>query len=121
MKACGTANYWGRKLKELGHQVKLINPKYVKPYVKRNKNDMNDAAGIAAAARNPDMRFCDVKTEAQQDMQSMHRIRSLLVRKEQRKQTKCEGCWCVILKRIAIMGKVIKIKKKVSSKICRRH
>lgn len=79
MEACGTANYWGRKFKELGHQVKLINPKYVKPYVKRNKNDMNDAAGIAAAARDPDMRFCDVKTEAQQDMQSVHRIRSLLI------------------------------------------
>jgi transposase len=79
MEACGTANYWGRKFKEYGHKVKLINPVYVKPYVKRNKNDANDAAGIAAAARDPDMRFCEVKTEAQQDMQSVHRIRSLLV------------------------------------------
>ena len=79
MEACGSANYWGRKFKEMGHKVKLINPKYVKPYVKRNKNDMNDAAGIAAAARDPDMRFCAVKTEAQQDMQSVHRIRSLLI------------------------------------------
>jgi transposase len=57
----------------------LINPRYVKPYVKRNKNDVNDAAGIAAAARDPDMRFCGVKTEEQQDMQSLHRIRSLLI------------------------------------------
>lgn len=79
MEACGTANYWGREFEKLGHKVKLINPKYVKPYVKRNKNDMNDAAGIAAAARDPDMRFCTVKTEAQQDMQSVHRIRSLLM------------------------------------------
>jgi len=79
LEACGTANYWGRKFKEHGHRVKLINPKYVKPYVKRNKNDANDAAGIAAAARDPDMRFCEVKSEAQQDMQSIHRIRSLLV------------------------------------------
>jgi len=79
MEACGSANYWGRKFKGFGHQVKLIHPKYVKPYVKRNKNDMNDAAGIAAAARDPDMRFCDVKTEAQQDVQSVHRIRSLLI------------------------------------------
>lgn len=46
MEGCGTANYWGRKFKEYGHQVKLINPVYVKPYVKRNKNDANDAAGI---------------------------------------------------------------------------
>jgi transposase len=79
MEACGSANYWGRKFEEMGHKVKLINPKYVKPYVKRNKNDMNDAAGIAAAARDPDMRFCGVKSEAQQDMQSVHRIRSLLI------------------------------------------
>lgn len=79
MEACGTANYWGRKFKEYGHRVKLINPRYVTPYVKRNKNDANDAAGIAAAARDPDMRFCDVKTEEQQDMQSIHRIRSLLI------------------------------------------
>lgn len=79
MEACGSANYWGREFEKLGHKVKLINPKYVKPYVKRNKNDMNDAAGIAAAARDPDMRFSLVKTEAQQDMQSIHRIRSLLI------------------------------------------
>lgn len=79
MEACGTANYWGRKFKEYGHKVKLINPRYVTPYVKRNKNDVNDAAGIAAAARDPDMRFCEVKTEEQQNMQSVHRIRSLLV------------------------------------------
>ena len=79
MEACGSSNYWGRKFEGYGHKVKLIHPKYVKPYVKRNKNDINDAAGIAAAARDPDMRFCDVKTEAQQDIQSVHRIRSLLV------------------------------------------
>lgn len=79
MEACGTANYWGRKFKKYGHQVKLISPRYVTPYVKRNKNDANDAAGIAAAARDPDMRFCEVKTEEQQDMQSIHRIRSLLI------------------------------------------
>jgi transposase len=59
--------------------VKLINPKYVKPYVKRNKNDANDAAGIIAAAKAPDMRFCEVRTESQQDIQSVHRIRSLLI------------------------------------------
>jgi len=79
MEACGTSNYWGRKFQKYGHKTKLINPRYVKPYVKRNKNDVNDAAGIAAAARDPDMRFCEVKTEAQQDMQSIHRIRSLLM------------------------------------------
>ena len=79
MEACGSSNYWGRKFIEYGHKVKLINPTYVKPYVKRNKNDANDAAGIAAAARDADMRFCEVKTETQQDIQSVHRIRSLLI------------------------------------------
>lgn len=79
MEACGSSNYWGKKFEGFGHKVKLINPKYVKPYVKRNKNDANDAEGIAAAAMAPSMRFCNVKTEAQQDMQSVHRIRSLLI------------------------------------------
>jgi transposase len=82
MEACGGSNYWGRKFEEFGHEVKLINPKYVKPYVKRNKNDANDAAGIAAAARDSDMRFCKVKTIEQQDIQSLHRIRSLLIKQK---------------------------------------
>ena len=79
MEACGSSNYWGKKFEGFGHKVKLINPKYVKPFVKRNKNDANDAEGIAAAAMAPSMRFCDVKTETQQDIQSVHRIRSLLI------------------------------------------
>ena len=53
MEACGSSNYWGRKFIKFGHNVKLINPKYVKPFVKRNKNDANDAEGIAAAAMSP--------------------------------------------------------------------
>ena len=79
MEGCGSANYWGRKFKELGHKVKLINPKYVKPYVKRNKNDLNDAAGIISAAYDPNMKFSEVKNEEQQDVQSTHRIRSRLI------------------------------------------
>lgn len=79
MEACGSSNYWGKKFEEFGHKVQLINPKYVKPYVKRNKNDANDAEGIAAAAMAPSMRFCNVKTKEQQDMQSVHRIRNLLI------------------------------------------
>lgn len=79
MEACGSSNYWGRKFIKFGHKVRLINPKYVKPFVKRNKNDANDAEGIAAAAMAPNMSFCDVKTETHQDIQSTHRIRNLLV------------------------------------------
>jgi filamentous hemagglutinin family protein len=79
MEACGSSNYWGRKFIRFGHRVKLVNPKYVKPFVKRNKNDTNDAEGIAAAAMSPSMSFCDVKTKTHQDIQSTHRIRNLLV------------------------------------------
>lgn len=80
MEGCGSANYWGREFEKFGHQVKIINPKYVKPYVKRNKNDKNDSMAIVSAARDPNMTFGDVKTEMQQDMQSTHRIRSMLIR-----------------------------------------
>ena len=79
MEACGSSNYWGRKFIKFGHKVKLINPKYVKPFVKRNKNDAKDAEGITSAAMSANMSFCDVKTEAHQDIQSTHRIRNLLV------------------------------------------
>lgn len=78
--ACGTSNYWGRKFESFGHTVKLMHPKYVKPYVKGNKNDVNDAAGIASASRDKEMKFYNVKTEAQQDMQSVHRIRDMFIR-----------------------------------------
>lgn len=79
MEGCGSANYWGREFIKLGHQVKLINPKYVKPFVKRNKNDRNDSYAIASAARDPKMFFGEVKTEFQQDIQSTHRIRSMFI------------------------------------------
>lgn len=79
MEGCSSANYWGRRFKGFGHQVKLINPKYVKPYVKRNKNDKNDAIAIASAARDPEMTFGEVKTQEQQDIQGVHRVRSQLI------------------------------------------
>jgi len=79
MEGCGSANYWGRKFKTFGHQVKLINPKYVKPYVMGSKNDKNDAIAIARAARDSVMRFGEVKTQQQQDVQSTHRMRSHFV------------------------------------------
>jgi len=79
MEGCGSANYWSRRFKTFGHKVRLINPKYVKPYVKRSKNDKNDAIAIASAARDPNMSFGEAKTEEQQDIQSTHRIRSQLI------------------------------------------
>lgn len=75
MEACGGANYWAREIKALGHEVKLIAPQYVKPYVKGNKNDYNDAEGIAEAAQRANMRFVPIKSVEQQDIQNLHRQR----------------------------------------------
>jgi len=79
MEACGSSNYWARRCIELGKEVRLIAPQFVKPFVKSNKNDANDAEGIAEAASRANMRFVPVKTIAQQDMIALHRIRSRLV------------------------------------------
>lgn len=78
MEACGSANHWARELKALGHDVKLIAPQYVKPYVKGNKNDYNDAEAIAEAAQRPTMRFVPIKNIEQQDVQNIHRQRERL-------------------------------------------
>jgi len=75
MEACGGANYWAREFITQGHQVRLIAPQYVKPYVKGNKNDYNDAEGIAEAAQRPNMRFVPIKSVEQQDIQNFHRQR----------------------------------------------
>ena len=78
MEACGGANYWAREFIKLGHQVKLIAPQYVKPYVKGNKNDYNDAEAIAEASQRSNMRFVPIKSIAQQDIQNFHRQRELI-------------------------------------------
>jgi transposase len=75
MEACGSAHYWARAFKKLGHEVKLIAPQYVKPFVKGNKNDYNDAEAIAEAAQRPTMRFVPIKSIEQQDVQNFHRQR----------------------------------------------
>lgn len=80
MEACGGSHYWARELIKLGHQVRLIAPQFVKPYVKSGKNDANDAEAICEAASRPTMRFVPIKTAEQQAGQSLHRIRSRLIR-----------------------------------------
>jgi len=80
LEACGGAHYWARQLTQLGHQVRLIPPGYVKPLVKRQKNDANDAEAICEAAQRPSMRFVAVKSEQQQAAGLVFRTRDLLVR-----------------------------------------
>lgn len=91
MEACGGAHYWARELQKLGHTVKLMAPQFVKPYVKNNKNDANDAEAICEAVGRPTMRFVSVKTIAQQDLQAIHRIRSELVRQRTAKANQIRG------------------------------
>lgn len=80
MEACATAHHWARELVALGHEVKLMPPGYVKPYVKRNKTDAADAEAIAEAVTRPTMRFVAAKSAEQQSMLMLHRVRELLVR-----------------------------------------
>lgn len=79
MEACGSAHYWAREFQSLGHDVKLISPQFVKPFVKTNKNDANDAQAICEAASRPAMRFVPIKGVEQQAIQSLHRVRERLV------------------------------------------
>jgi transposase len=80
MEACGSAHHWARVIGGYGHQVRLMPPAYVKPYVKRNKNDGRDAEAICEAVSRPTMRFVAVKSVEQQAMMAVHTTRSLLVR-----------------------------------------
>src|SRR3712207_5691335 len=79
MEACCGAHHLGRVLREQGHQVRLMPPEYVRPYVKAQKNDDRDAEAIAEAATRPTMRFVELKSEAQLDLRSLHRARDRLV------------------------------------------
>jgi transposase len=78
-KACGSAHFWAREIEALGHEVKLIAPQYVRPFVKRQKNDAADAEAIIIAARQPEMRFADPKTVEQQSSAAVFCGRERLV------------------------------------------
>ncbi len=79
MEACGSAHYWAREMIKLGHEVKLIAPQYVKPFVKRQKNDVADAEAILVAAQRPEMRFVEPKSAEQQARAVLFRARERLV------------------------------------------
>ena len=80
MEACGTSHHWARELSKLGHEVRLMPPAYVKPYVKRGKTDANDAEAICEAVTRPTMRFVPVKSPEQQAALALHRTRELRVK-----------------------------------------
>src|SRR5215813_8435220 len=91
MEACATAHEWGRAIQELGHEVRLIPPIYVKPFVRRQKNDAADAEAIAEAASRPTMRFVALKTEEQQARSMIFRTRDLLVRQRTQRVNALRG------------------------------
>ncbi len=80
MEACGGAHYWARKFQQMGHEVRLMAPQFVKPYVKSNKNDRADAEAICEAVGRPNMRFVAIKTPEQQAVLALHRARQGFVR-----------------------------------------
>ncbi len=80
LEACATSHHWAREIAKLGHDVRLMPARYVKPYVKRNKNDAADAEAICEAVTRPTMRFVAVKTEEQQSVLMLHQTRQLFVR-----------------------------------------
>ena len=80
IEACATAHHWARQLRAFGHEVRLMPPSYVKPYVKRQKNDAADAEAICEAVTRPSMRFVEVKTPEQQSALVLHRTRQVLIR-----------------------------------------
>jgi transposase len=99
IEACGTSHHWARELIALGHDVRLMPPAYVKPYVKRGKTDAADAEAICEAVTRPIMRFVPVKSREQQALMSLHRTRSLLVKQRTQSVNMMRGfsnvhcCW----------------------------
>lgn len=91
MEACAGPHHWARQLQQLGYKVRLLAPQFVKPYVKSNKNDANDAEAICEAMSRPHMRFVAVKTVEQQDAQAVHRIRTGLIEQRTAKANQIRG------------------------------
>ena len=91
MEACYSSNFWGRILQDMGHTVLLIPAQHVTPFVRGNKNDRNDALAIAEASKRPHIRFVPIKTEYQQEISSLHRIRERLLKQKTAASNQARG------------------------------
>jgi transposase len=91
IEACTGSHHWARTFKQMGHTVKIIAPQFVKPYVRSNKNDRNDARAIAEAVTRPDMKFVAIKTIEQQDMLLLHRARALVMKQRTAQANQIRG------------------------------
>lgn len=91
IEAQGSSNYWARELIKLGHEVRIMSPQFVKPYIKSSKNDQNDAEAICEAVSRPSMRFVPLKSIEQQDLQTLHRMRELAVKDRTAKVNQARG------------------------------
>lgn len=91
IEACGGAHDWARRFQQLGHTVKMMSPQFVKPYVRSNKNDRNDARGIAEAVTRPDMKFVPLKAIEQQEGLLIHRVRQLAVKQRTAQSNQIRG------------------------------
>src|SRR6202030_3704683 len=80
LEACSSAHYWAREIERLGHRVRLMSPRFVKPYRKSDKNDANDAEAICEAVTRASMRFVPIKSEAQHEVHALHRVREQLLK-----------------------------------------
>src|SRR5438270_8418830 len=92
IEACSASHYWARELTALGHQVRMMPARYVKPYVQRGKSDALDAAAICEAVSRPTMRFAAIKTTEQESVLALHRTRQLLVKQETMLANLIRGC-----------------------------
>ncbi|CRG49544.1 transposase [Yersinia wautersii] len=94
MEACAGTHFMARRIADLGHEAKLISPQFVRPFVKSNKNDFVDAEAIYEAASRPSMRFVQPRTEVQQAMRALHRVRESLIRDKVKTTNQMHAfCW----------------------------
>ena len=110
LEACGGAHYWQREIGKLGHTVRLLPTNKVKPYLDGNKNNAHDAAAICEASSRPSMRWVEPKTIAQQDLQSLHRVRQVTVRQSTYWRITSAGfCWNTALRwRVALLHYIVR-------------